>query len=60
VVERTLGWLMLHRHLAHGYERDPATSEAPIRWAAIDQMSRRITRSHPATRNRPRPLEYVW
>ncbi|MEO3784930.1 IS5 family transposase [Actinocorallia sp. B10E7] len=59
VVERTLGWLMLHRRLARDYERDPATSEALIRWAAIDQMSRRIARGRPATRTGPRPLEYT-
>ncbi|MFI6519526.1 transposase [Spirillospora sp. NPDC050679] len=58
VVERTLSWLMLHRRLARDYERHPATSEALIRWAAIDQMTRRITRGHPATRPGPRPLEY--
>jgi transposase len=52
VVERTLAWLTAHRRLARDYERDPAVSEAMIRWAAINQMVRRITRGRPATRQR--------
>lgn len=59
VVERTLGRLMLHRRLARDYERDPAMSEALIRWAAIGQMARRITRGRPARRPGRRPLEYL-
>lgn len=58
-VERTLAWLTAHRRLARDYERDPATSEAMIRWAAIDLMTRRLTRGgQPAVRQGPRPLEY--
>ena len=34
-VERTLAWLTAHRRLA----RDSATSEAVIRWAAINTMT---------------------
>ena len=49
-VERTLAWLTAHRRLARHYERDPATSEAMIRWAAINTMTRRLARGHPATR----------
>jgi transposase len=49
-VERTLGWLTAHRRLARDYERDPAVSEAIIRWASINQMVRRLTRGRPATR----------
>ncbi|MEU0559560.1 IS5 family transposase [Dactylosporangium sp. NPDC006015] len=49
-VERTLAWLTTHRRLARDYERDPATSEAIIRWAAISTMSSRIARGRPATR----------
>ena len=49
-VERTLAWLTAHRRLARDYERDPATSEAMIRWAAINTMASRITRRQPATR----------
>jgi transposase len=43
VVERTLGWLMLHRRLARDYETLPASSEAMIHIAMIDNVSRRIT-----------------
>jgi transposase len=50
VVERTFAWLTAHRRLARDYERDPAYSEAMIRWAAINTMVRRLTRGHPATR----------
>jgi transposase len=49
-VERTLAWLTAHRRLARDYERDPAYSEAMIRWAAIGGMARRLTRGRPATR----------
>jgi transposase len=57
-VERTLAWLTAHRRLARDYERQPAISEAMIRWAAITTMTRRLTRSGPAARPGPRPLEY--
>jgi transposase len=43
VVERTLGWLMLHRRLARDYETLPASSEAMIHIAMIDNTSKRIT-----------------
>jgi transposase len=56
-VERTLAWLTAHRRLARDYERHPATSEAMIRWAAINTMTRRLARGGPATRPGPRPLE---
>jgi hypothetical protein len=49
-VERTLAWLTAHRRLARDYERDPATSEAMIRWAAINTITSRIARGQPATR----------
>ena len=39
-VERALAWLTAHRRLARDYERDPATREAMIRWAAIGLMTR--------------------
>ena len=48
VVERTFAWLTAHRRLARDYERDPAVSEAMIRWAAINTISRRIARGGPA------------
>ena len=43
VVERTIGWLMLHRRLARDYEGRPASSEAMIHLAMIDNVSKRIT-----------------
>ncbi len=53
-VERTFAWLIGHRRLARDYERDPATSEAMIRWAAINTMVRRLARGGPATRQQRR------
>jgi transposase len=55
-VERTFAWLTAHRRLARDYERDPAYSEAMIRWAAINTMVRRLTRAGPATRQARRTL----
>jgi hypothetical protein len=43
VVERTLGWLMLHRRLAREYETRPDHASAMIRVASIDNLTRRIT-----------------
>lgn len=42
-VERTYGWLMLHRRLARDYETLPARSEAMISLAMSDLMARRLT-----------------
>jgi transposase len=51
-VERTFGWLMLHRRLARDYETLPARSRTMIYWAMIDNMSRRLTdESTPSWRN---------
>nr|WP_226366992.1 transposase [Pseudonocardia sp. ICBG162] len=50
VVERTLAWLTAHRRLARDYERHPAISEAMIRWAAINTITRRIARGEPTRR----------
>ncbi len=49
VVERTFGWLMHHRRLARDYETHPHRSEAMIRLAMIDVISRRLT--HESTLN---------
>ena len=57
VVERTLAWLTANRRLARDYERDPEVSEELIRWAAISQMLRRITRGKPAARQQRRTLQ---
>jgi transposase len=53
-VERTFAWLTAHRRLARDYERDPAVSEAMIRWAAINTITHRIARGGPATRQQRR------
>ncbi len=42
-VERTYGWLMLHRRLARDYEALPARSEAVIHIAMTELMARRLT-----------------
>ncbi len=54
IVERTLAWLTAHRRLARDYERDPEVSEELIRWAAINQMLRRVARGKPAERQQRR------
>jgi transposase len=53
-VERTFAWITAHRRLARDYERHPAVSEAMIRWAAINTITRRIARGGPATRQQRR------
>ncbi|MFC7761544.1 IS5 family transposase [Catellatospora bangladeshensis] len=42
-VERTFGWLMLHRRLARDYEGLAEHSASLIHWAMIGAMSRRLT-----------------
>lgn len=42
-VERTYGWLILHRRLARDYETLSARSEAMIHLAMTDLMARRLT-----------------
>ncbi|MFI6797601.1 transposase [Streptosporangium canum] len=42
-VERTFGWLMLHRRLVRDYEALPVRSAAMIHIAMIDLMTRRLT-----------------
>ncbi|PBC71052.1 transposase [Streptomyces sp. TLI_235] len=43
VVERSLGWIMLKRRLTRDYETLPASSEAMIHIASIDNLAKRIT-----------------
>ena len=43
MVERTFGWLVLHRRLVRDYETLPERSATMIHWALIDNMSRRLT-----------------
>jgi transposase len=52
--ERTFSWLTALRRLARDYERHPATSEAVIRWAAINIITRGIARKGSATRQQKR------
>jgi hypothetical protein len=42
-VERTYGWLMLHRRLARDYETLPIRSEAMVHLAMTDLTARRLT-----------------
>ena len=42
-VERTYGWLMLHRRLARDYETLSVRSEARIHIAMTELMARRLT-----------------
>lgn len=43
VVERNIGWMMMHRRLVRDDETLPATSEAMIHVASIDILTKRIT-----------------
>ena len=53
-VERTYGWLMLHRRLVRDYETNPDRSRTMIYWAMIDNMSRRLVgESTPTWRGGP-------
>lgn len=49
VIERTFGWLMLHRRLVRDYETLPQRSATQIHWAMIDLMSRRLTGEYTRT-----------
>ena len=48
-VERTFGWLMLHRRLARDYQTRPESSCAMIHLAMIANMGRRLTRESTQT-----------
>ncbi|WAU82262.1 IS5 family transposase [Streptomyces sp. Qhu-G9] len=54
-VERTYGWLMLHRRLARDYETLPARSEAMIHLAMTDLMARRLTGENTISWRDPTP-----
>ena len=58
-VERTFAWLTAHRRLARDYERHPHLSEAMIRWAAINTITRRIARGGPAVRQQRRTFTAI-
>lgn len=49
VIERTLGWLMQHRRLVRDFETHPHRSAAMIHIAAIDLMTRRLSRENTPT-----------
>ena len=53
-IERTFGWLMLHRRLARDYETLPERSITMIHWSMTDNLSRRLTgESTPTWRDTP-------
>jgi transposase len=53
-VERSLGWLVLHRRLVRDYETLPQRSESVIYWAMIGNMLRTLTgESTPSWRESP-------
>jgi hypothetical protein len=55
IFERTFAWLTVHRCLARDYERDPAISEALIRWAVINT----IPQDRPRRACRPAATTYL-
>ncbi|MGW2184059.1 transposase, partial [Streptomyces sp. NPDC001732] len=50
VVERSIGWIMMHRRLARDYETLTTSSEAMIYVASIDNLAKRITDETTPTR----------
>ncbi|MFD8416921.1 transposase, partial [Streptomyces sp. NPDC059650] len=54
-VERTYGWLMLHRRLARDYETLPERSQAVIHIAMTDLMARRLTSENTVSWRDPTP-----
>ncbi|GAP50267.1 transposase IS4 family protein [Streptomyces azureus] len=59
-VERTYGWLMLHRRLARDYETLPARSEAMIHLAMTDLMARRLTGENTLSWHDPAKPHKPW
>lgn len=54
-VERTYGWLMLHRRRSRDYEALPTRSEAMIYIATTDLMARRLTGENTISWRDPTP-----
>lgn len=54
-VERTYGWLMMHRRLARDYETHPHRSEVMIHLAMTDLMARRLTGENAISWRDPTP-----
>ncbi|PBC71059.1 transposase [Streptomyces sp. TLI_235] len=53
VVERTFGWIMMHRRIARDYETKPEHSESMIRLAMISNLARRATGESTITWHKP-------
>ncbi|MFE7301814.1 IS5 family transposase [Streptomyces sp. NPDC057579] len=53
VVERSFGWLMMHRRLARDYETKPQHSESMIRLAVISNLAKRATGETTTTWHNP-------
>jgi transposase len=58
-VERTFGWLVLHRRLVRDFETLPERSVTMIHWAMIDNMSRRLTGESTPTWRIPAPVDLL-
>ncbi len=43
MVERTFGWIMMHRRLSRDHETKPEHSESMIRLAMISNLAKRAT-----------------
>ncbi|QRX90451.1 IS5 family transposase [Streptomyces noursei] len=57
VVERSFGWIMMHRRLARDYETKPEHSESMIRLAAISNLTKRATDApRPGETHKTQPL----
>ena len=61
-MERTYGWLMLHRRLARDYETHRHRSEAMIHLAMTDLMARRLIGENTISWRDPTPLRQngIW
>jgi len=53
VVERSFGWIMMHRRLARDYETKPGHPESMIRIAMISNLAKRTTGETPITWHKP-------
>jgi len=58
-VERTFGWMVLHRRLVRDFETLPERSVTMIHWAMIDNMSRRLTGESTPTWRIPAPVDLL-
>src|SRR5664280_928222 len=58
-VERTFGWLVLHRRRVRDFETLPERSVTMIHWVMIDNMSRRLTGASTPTWRIPAPVDLL-